>query len=146
MHIMIYLVSLEKLHIKHSVQTFVTCQKEGLVRGIWKNHSHEKTVSTCYLLTTELQTEIIMTIAPDHTCHISHSEIKSHRIWPIWKAIPIKNSNLTEFSDNFTTDFMKNIHKSHTVVVFISFLHEQKNNNNNNKKKHTLYYIGGAPK
>ena len=43
---MIYLVSLEKLHIKHSVQTFVACQKEGLVRGIWKNHSHEKTVST----------------------------------------------------------------------------------------------------
>ena len=24
-----------------------------------------------------------------HTCHISHCEIKSHRIWPIWKAIPI---------------------------------------------------------
>ena len=23
-----------------------------------------------------------------HTCHISHSEIKSHRIWPIWKPIP----------------------------------------------------------
>ena len=45
MHIMIYLVSLEKLHIKHSVQTFLGCQKEGLVRGIWKNHSHEKTVS-----------------------------------------------------------------------------------------------------
>ena len=42
-----------------------------------------------------------------HTCHISHCEIKSHRIWPIWKAIPIKNSNLTEFSDYFTTDFMK---------------------------------------
>ena len=42
-----------------------------------------------------------------HTCHISHCEIKSHRIWPIWKAIPIKNSNLTEFSGHFTTDFMK---------------------------------------
>ena len=42
-----------------------------------------------------------------HTCHISHCEIKSHIIWPIWKAIPIKNSNLTEFSDHFTVDFMK---------------------------------------
>ena len=42
-----------------------------------------------------------------HTCHISHCEIKSHRIWPIWKAIPIKNSDLTEFSDHFTIDFMK---------------------------------------
>ena len=42
-----------------------------------------------------------------HTCHISHCEIRSHRIWPIWKAIPIKNSNLTEFSDHFTTSFMK---------------------------------------
>ena len=42
-----------------------------------------------------------------HTCHISHCEIKSRRIWPIWKAIPIKISNLTEFSDHFTTEFMK---------------------------------------
>ena len=42
-----------------------------------------------------------------HTCQISHYETKSHRIWPIWKAIPIKNSNLTEFSDHFTTDIMK---------------------------------------
>ena len=38
---------------------------------------------------------------------ISHCEIKSLRSWLIWKAIPIKNSNLTEFSDHFTTDFMK---------------------------------------
>ena len=38
-----------------------------------------------------------------------HIERKSHRIWPIWKAIPVKNSNLTEFSDHFTTDFMKKL-------------------------------------
>ena len=25
-----------------------------------------------------------------HACHISHFEIKSHRIWPIWKQIPIR--------------------------------------------------------
>ena len=25
-----------------------------------------------------------------HTCYISHCEIKSHRIWPIWKPIPIR--------------------------------------------------------
>ena len=37
------------------------------------------------------------------------TEIKSHRIWPIWKAVPIKNSNLTEFSDHFTTDFIKKL-------------------------------------
>ena len=61
-----------------------------------------------------------------HTCHISHCEIKSHRIWPIWKSIPIKKSNLTEFSDHFTTDLWRNKHKSHTVVVFTSFLHEKK--------------------
>ena len=30
-----------------------------------------------------------------------------YRIWPIWYAIPIKNSNLTDISDHFTTDFMK---------------------------------------
>ena len=66
-----------------------------------------------------------------HTCPISYCEIKSHRIWPIWKAIPIKNSNLTEFSDHFKTDFMK---KSHTVVVFTSFLHGKK------KKDFRLYW------
>ena len=62
-----------------------------------------------------------------HTCHISHCELKSHRIWPIWTAIPIKNSNLTEFSDHFTTDFLwRNKHESHTTLVFTSFLHEKK--------------------
>ena len=25
-----------------------------------------------------------------HICHISHCEIKSHRIWRIWKPIPIR--------------------------------------------------------
>ena len=42
-----------------------------------------------------------------HICHISYCEIKSHRIWPIWKAIPIKDSNLAEFSDHYTTVCMK---------------------------------------
>ncbi|XP_053381951.1 kinetochore-associated protein 1-like [Mercenaria mercenaria] len=46
LHIMIYLASLEKLHIRHSVETFISCHKEGLVKGIWKNHSHEKTAVT----------------------------------------------------------------------------------------------------
>ena len=35
-----------------------------------------------------------------HTCHTSHGEIKSHRIWPIWKAIPIKKNQI---SQNFQT-------------------------------------------
>ena len=26
----------------------------------------------------------------NHACHTSHCEIKSHRIWPIWKSIPIR--------------------------------------------------------
>ena len=42
-----------------------------------------------------------------HMCHISHCEIKSYRIWLIWKPVPIKFSNLTEFSDHLTTHFMK---------------------------------------
>ena len=55
---------------------------------------------------------------PIHTCHISHCEIKSHRIWPLWKAIPIKHSNLTEFSDHFTTDFYEEININHTLLWF----------------------------
>ena len=42
-----------------------------------------------------------------HTCHISLCEIKSHRIWPIWKPVPIRLSNLTDFSDHLTIHFMK---------------------------------------
>ena len=45
---------------------------------------------------------------------ISHSEIKSHRIWPICKAIPIKKSNLTEFSDKF----FEEININHTLLWF----------------------------
>ena len=73
-----------------------------------------------------------------HTCHISHCEIQSHRILPIWKAIPLKNSNLQNFQTILQQILWRNKHISHTVVVFTSFLHE--------KKKKTLDYIRGAPK
>ena len=33
---------------------------------------------------------LIVTDCPIHACHISHCEIKSHRIWPIWKPTPIR--------------------------------------------------------
>ena len=39
--------------------------------------------------------------------------MKSHRIWPIWKPIPINFSNLTEFSDHLTTHFME----KHTYIT-----------------------------
>ena len=39
--------------------------------------------------------------------HFSHCEIKSHRIRPIWKPIPLRFSNLTEFSDHVTTYYME---------------------------------------
>ena len=42
-----------------------------------------------------------------HTCHTSHCEIKSHRIWPFCELIPIRFSNLTEFSDHLKTHFIK---------------------------------------
>lgn len=39
-----YLIALEKLHILHSVETFESSNKEGLIKGIWRNHSHQKSV------------------------------------------------------------------------------------------------------
>ena len=42
-----------------------------------------------------------------NTCHISHYETKSNRIWAFWKSSPLRFSNLTEFSDHLTTHFMK---------------------------------------
>ncbi|XP_067682442.1 kinetochore-associated protein 1-like [Haliotis asinina] len=43
MHVLLYLVELEKLHIQHSVKTFQECNKEGLIMGVWRNHNHQKT-------------------------------------------------------------------------------------------------------
>ena len=40
-----YLTQLEDLHIQHSVQTLTNCNKVGLVKAIWKNHRHQKSVS-----------------------------------------------------------------------------------------------------
>lgn len=37
----IYLSELEALHISHSEEAFNKCNKEGLVKGLWRNHSHE---------------------------------------------------------------------------------------------------------
>ena len=66
-----------------------------------------------------------------HTCYISHCEIKSHRIWPFWKPIPIRFSNLTEFFDHLTFKshrifrpsnnmFYEEININHTLIVFIT--------------------------
>ncbi|XP_069116407.1 kinetochore-associated protein 1-like [Argopecten irradians] len=43
LRIMLYLVDLENLHILHSVQSFNEANKEGLIKGIWRNHRHQKT-------------------------------------------------------------------------------------------------------
>ncbi|XP_022332534.2 kinetochore-associated protein 1-like [Crassostrea virginica] len=40
-----YLIALEKLHVLHSVETFESSNKEGLIKGIWRNHSHQKSAS-----------------------------------------------------------------------------------------------------
>ncbi|XP_067376658.1 kinetochore-associated protein 1 isoform X2 [Channa argus] len=37
----IYISQLEALNIPHTVQSFLSSPKEGLVKGLWKNHSHE---------------------------------------------------------------------------------------------------------
>ena len=38
----LYLVELERLQIPENIASFEKCNKEGLVRGIWRNHSHER--------------------------------------------------------------------------------------------------------
>ncbi|KAK3734831.1 hypothetical protein QZH41_011747, partial [Actinostola sp. cb2023] len=37
-----YLAEFEALHIQQSLSAFQKCNKEGLVRGLWRNHNHEK--------------------------------------------------------------------------------------------------------
>ena len=42
---LIYLSELEKLHVSYTEETFKKCNKEGLVKGLWRNHSHEAQVN-----------------------------------------------------------------------------------------------------
>ncbi|XP_033734712.1 kinetochore-associated protein 1-like [Pecten maximus] len=45
MRMLLYLVDLENLHILHTVQSFEEANKEGLIKGIWRNHRHQKTAA-----------------------------------------------------------------------------------------------------
>ena len=40
----IYLSELESLHISQSEEAFIKSNKEALVKGLWRNHSHEPQV------------------------------------------------------------------------------------------------------
>lgn len=40
----IFVSQLEALNIPYTVQSFLSSPKEGLVKGLWKNHSHEPQV------------------------------------------------------------------------------------------------------
>ena len=46
MQSLVYLAEFEGLHIQQSLSAFQKCNKEGLVRGLWRNHHHEKRVSS----------------------------------------------------------------------------------------------------
>ena len=72
-----------------------------------------------------------------HTCHISHCEIKSQRIWSIWKAIPIKNSDHRIYRVSQYNRFYEEININHILSWFsqASYI-----------KKKTLDCIGGTPK
>ena len=44
--VILFVSEVEGLHIKTTVGAFQSCNKEGLVRTLWKNHSHEPRVRT----------------------------------------------------------------------------------------------------
>ena len=41
MQALLYVTELERLHVPHSVESFSRCSKVGLVKGVWRNHSHD---------------------------------------------------------------------------------------------------------
>lgn len=41
-----FVSQLEVLNIPYTVQSFLSTPKEGLVKGLWKNHSHEPQVTS----------------------------------------------------------------------------------------------------
>lgn len=40
----IFVSQLEALNMPYTVQSFLSSPKDGLVKGLWKNHSHEPQV------------------------------------------------------------------------------------------------------
>lgn len=40
----VYLSQLEKLNIPYTLELFLNSPKEGMIKGLWKNHSHEPKV------------------------------------------------------------------------------------------------------
>ena len=72
-----------------------------------------------------------------HTCQISHCEIKSHRICPIFKAIPIKIKILQNSQTIFQQILWRKKHKTRAVVVFLQVSYTK-------EKDIRLYW--GAPK
>ncbi len=45
MKVLLYLVEFDHINVPQTLQSFHKCNKEGLVRGIWRNHSHQRRVS-----------------------------------------------------------------------------------------------------
>ena len=43
--LVLFVSELENLHMKTSIPAFQSCNKEGLVRTLLKNHAHEPRVS-----------------------------------------------------------------------------------------------------
>lgn len=44
----IFVSRLESLNIPYTLQSFLSSPKDGLVKGLWKNHSHEPQVFSVY--------------------------------------------------------------------------------------------------
>ena len=42
----LFVCELEALHMSSSISAFQSCSKDGLVKTLWRNHSHEPKVST----------------------------------------------------------------------------------------------------
>ena len=57
-----------------------------------------------------------------HTCHISHCEIKSHRIQPIWKLIPRRIFKSHRISRSIYKRFYEKVNINHTIVSIRSLL------------------------
>ena len=58
MYVLLYLSELDKLSIVHTTDSFKSCSKSGLVKGIWSNHSHEPKVYIYISLTDSLLTQV----------------------------------------------------------------------------------------
>lgn len=59
----VYLSQLEALNIPYTLDMFLSSPKEGMIKGLWKNHSNEPQVRVCVCV--KLERVVLLPVTRD---------------------------------------------------------------------------------